>query len=350
MKNLISSFALLIALLFSASSCQKIVLGEDEINNPENNFELLWKDFDQHYGLFTVRKTNWDSLYKVYRPKVTSTTTNDELWKICTQLIEHLDDSHTVLFVPNKDSGYISGYALNQKSKLEFSKALVADKYLDYKTDIVGEKSFAFGKIKSKDIGYIYLGAELGNNPAKIDAVIDSLKKHKAIIFDMRQNGGGDDKYAARIAGAFADNEKLIYTVQTRNGLKHTDFDAKTAYFTRKQGAQQFLKPVIVLTDRRVISAGEVLLLHLKSFKQVVQIGDTTAGDFSDLSNRRFLPNGWTYQYSPKMYLLPDGKSLDGIGHIPDVYIKNTQADINANTDKVMEKGIQFLMEKYGIQ
>jgi carboxyl-terminal processing protease len=350
MKNLISSFALLIALLFSASSCQKIVLGEDEVNNPENNFELLWKDFDQHYGLFTVRKINWDSLYKVYRPKVNSKTTNDELWKVCTQLIEHLDDSHTFLLVANKDSGYISGYALNQKSKSEFSKTLVVDKYLDNHTVIASEKNLSYGKIKAKDIGYIYLGAESGKNPAAIDVVIDSLKNRKAIILDMRQNGGGDDIYGERIAGVFADNEKLLYTVQTRNGPKHTDFDAKTEQFTRKKGAQQFLKPVIVLTDRRTISSGEVLLLHLKSFKQVTQIGDTTAGDFSSVSNRRFLPNGWTYQYSPQMFLLPDGKSLDGIGHIPDVYVKNTQADINANTDKVMEKGIQFLKDKYGIQ
>jgi carboxyl-terminal processing protease len=350
MKNLIGSFALLIALVFSASSCQKIVLGEDEVNSPENNFDLLWKDFDQHYGLFTVRKINWDSLYKVYRPKVNSKTTNDELWTICTQLIENLDDSHTILFVAGKDSGYKSGGRLNTLSKLEFSKTLVVDKYLDNHTVVTSEKNMSYGKIKAKDIGYIYLAAEEGDNPAIIDAIIDSMKNRKAIILDLRQNVGGDDKYAARIAGVFADNEKLLYTVQTRNGLKHTDFDAKTEHFIRKQGAQQFLKPVIVLTDRRVISSGDVLMLHLKSFKQVTQIGDTTAGDFSDVSNRRFLPNGWTYQYSPKMFLLPNGKSLDGIGHVPDVYIKNTQADINAKTDKVMEKGIQYLFDKYGIQ
>ncbi len=346
MKNLICLFALILTL----SSCQKMILGPEEVNNPENNFELLWQDFDQHYGLFTVRNTNWDSLYKVYRPKVNSKTTNDELWTVCTQLIEHLDDSHTVMFVPNKDSGYISGYALNRQSKLEFSKTLVVDKYLDNHTVVAGEKSMSYGKIKAKDIGYIYLGAEDGNNPAVIDVVVDSMRNRKAIILDLRQNIGGDDKYAARIAGAFADNEKLLYTVQTRNGVKHTDFDAKTEHFSKKAGTQQFLKPVIVLTDRRIISSGEVLLIRLKSFKQVTQIGDTTAGDFSDLSNRRFLPNGWTYQYSTKMFLLPDGKSLDGIGHIPDVYIKNTQADINASTDKVMERGLKFLFDKYGIQ
>ena len=64
------------------------------------------------------------------------------------------------------------------------------------------------------------------------------------------------------------------------------------------------------------MSAAETLLLHLKAFSQVTQIGDTTAGDFSACGMRRFLPNGWQYQYSIMMTLLPDGRSLDGIGHI----------------------------------
>jgi carboxyl-terminal processing protease len=176
------------------------------------------------------------------------------------------------------------------------------------------------------------------------------LKNYKAIVLDLRQNIGGDDKYGERIAGVFADSEKLLYTVQTRNGLNHNDFDAKTEHFSKKMGSEQFVKPVIVLTDRRTISSGEVLLIHLKSFNQVTQIGDTTSGDFSDVSNRKFLPNGWTYQYSIKMFLLANGKSLDGIGHIPGVYVKNTQADILAQNDKVMEKAIQYLFTTYGIQ
>jgi carboxyl-terminal processing protease len=331
------------------SSCEEMILGEDEKNNPENNFEILWNDFDQHYGLFMVRQINWDSLYSVYRPQVNSQTTDAELWSIFTQLLEHLDDSHTGIENLETDENYISGFILNEQSSLGFNEDLITDKYLDYRTIVETETKLSYGKIKNKNIAYIYLGAEDGESPEKIDDVIQNLKSLNAIILDVRQNEGGYDTYAARIAGAFADSEKLIYSVQTRNGKNHSDFDEKKLFYTKKQGNEQFIKPVIVLTDRYTISAGEVLLLHLKSFSHVTQIGDTTAGDFSDVSNMRFLPNGWVYHYSIMMYLLPDGKSLDGIGHIPDVYIKNNQTDIQSQNDKVLEKAIDYLFDTYGI-
>ena len=327
-----------------------MVLGDEPQNNPQAVFETLWQDFDEHYSLFEVRNTNWDSLRTVYQAQINSNTNDTQLWTVITNMLEHLDDSHTVLFSENDNQYYISGYAINEQSKLEYSKSLVTSKYLDYRTELPTEENFSYGKIKTKDIGYIYLGAEGGKDDTKIDEVIDALKNHKAIILDLRQNTGGDDRYGERIAGVFADSENLVYTVQTRNGKNHNDFDNKTNYFSKKQGEEQFLKPLIVLTDRRTISAGEVMLLHLNTYNQVTQIGDTTAGDFSTTSNRRFLPNGWSYQYSIQKFLLPNGQSLDGIGNIPDVYVRNTQADITAQNDKVIEKAVDYLWTTYGIQ
>lgn len=346
MKNTI--YILAFSLLFA--SCKKMVLGDEPQNNPNAVFETLWTDLDEHYSLFEVRKINWDSLKTAYQLQVNNATTNTQLWTVLSNLLENLDDSHTVLFSENDNQYFISGYALNEQSKLEFCKELITTKYLDSRTELTSEENFSYGKVKNKDIGYIYLGAEGGKDVTKIDDVIDALKNHKAIILDLRQNTGGDDSYGERIAGVFADNENLVYTVQTRNGKNHSDFDSPTSHFSKKQGDEQFLKPVIVLTDRRTISAGEVMLLHLKTFNQVTQIGDTTAGDFSTTSNRRFLPNGWSYQYSIQKFLLPNGQSLDGIGNVPDVYIKNTQTDITAQNDKVIEKAIDYLWTTYGIQ
>ncbi len=330
-------------------SCKKIVLGEDEIDSPENNFELLWNDLDQHYSLFEVRNINWDSLYTVYKPRVSNQASSEPLWLIFTELLEHLDDSHTSINTENDETFFISGYAKNNQSKKEYSKNLITDSYLESRTEIETEDNLSYGKIKNKDIGYIYFGASDGSNPAIIDEILENLKTHKAIIFDIRQNTGGDDYYAARIAGAFADKEKVIYSAQTRNGPKHSDFDEKTFHSTKKEGPEQFLKPVILITDRRTISAGEVFSLHMKAFDHVVQIGDTTAGDFSAVSNRNFLPNGWSYKYSVQKLLLPNGKSLDGIGHSPDIYIKNNESDINTGTDKVLEKAFAYLFEEFGI-
>ena len=329
------------------SACEKSFLGEDEQNSNTNVFEILWNDLDKHYSLFTVRNTDWDMLYQTYRPQVNDNISGDELWKIMSNLIEHLDDSHTTLFDGNKI--YKSGYALNEQSIAEFDADLINSKYVESTTQVESESELYFGKIKDKEIGYIYLGSMNGNNPNIIDDVLQKLINNKAIILDVRQNTGGDDRYSARIAQSFSDGEHLIYSVQTRNGPGHDDFDDKKLYYTQFDNANSYAKPVIVLTDRRTISAGEIFLLHMNSFSNVTQIGDTTAGDFSTISNIRFLPNGWTYVYSIQKFLLPDGSSLDGIGHVPDVYIKNTESDISSSVDKVLEGAFDYLFTEYGI-
>lgn len=69
-----------------------------------------------------------------------------------------------------------------------------------------------------------------GQNPSFINTIVDEFSNYNAIILGISQNTGGDDRYAARIAKAFADGEHLIYSVQTRNGPRHTDFDKKKEY------------------------------------------------------------------------------------------------------------------------
>ena len=329
-------------------SCTTALIEEDEPNTQSNNFELFWEDFDQHYSLFDVRSTNWNDLKTMYSPQVNDAISDAELWNILSNLIEHLDDSHTVLYDGNGHS-YRSGYELNEKSKSEISQELITSKYLDFLTEVTSEDNLAYGKIKGKNIGYIYLGTMDGQNPAVIDAILDELNEFNAIILDIRQNTGGDDRYSARIAEVFSDGEHFIYTVQTRNGVNHDDFDQKKSYYTASKRPDSYLKPVIILTDRKTISAGEVFLLHMKSFEHVVQIGDTTAGDFSTVSNMRFLPNSWHYRYSIQKFLLPNGESLDGIGHVPEVYMKNTEEDVNSSNDLVIEKAIEHLFDKYAI-
>ena len=346
MKTNISAYTILVlfTLLCLTSSCKEMVLGDEPDNNPESNFDLFWNDLDAHYGLFTVKSTNWDSLYQVYRPLVTSQTTNDELFDILSEMIEPLNDSHTSITNTLNQDTYTSGATLNTKAVSEFSRKLIESKYVS-NFQRIGNSPIGIGSINNQDIGYIYIN-KMEGDASIIDKVVAKLKNHKAIIIDLRINSGGSDLYSERVAGAFADGEHFIYTVQTRNGKNHSDFTDKKEYYTSKAGAEQYLKPVVILTSRFTISAAEIFMLHMKSFSHITQIGDTTAGDFSDISNTRFLPNGMAYSYSIQKYLMPDGKSKDGIGHIPDVYIKNSKADIDAGNDWVLERAVESINER----
>ncbi|AFM02609.1 periplasmic protease [Bernardetia litoralis DSM 6794] len=339
--------------IFLFTSCQELILGEEETNTPENNFEIFWKDFDEHYSLFSIKNSNWDSIYTVYRPQINEQTTNEELFTTFTTMIEYLDDSHTAVYTPYGNSTFYSGTKGDDRVREEFSFELLTDKYLENITRVPvydPDDVYGYAKIKDKDIGYIYLN---GMEITTIDAMhhlIDETKNYKAIILDIRSNFGGDDAASRAIAGRFADERNFVYTEQYRNGKNKTDFSEKVERYTKPSDKERFLKPVIILTDNITISAAEIFLLHMKSFSHVTQIGDTTSGSFSTVSMRRFLPNGFQYQYSIMKLLLPNGKSLEGIGHVPDIQIRNTVNDIENQNDKVIEKAIDYLLEEYGIE
>ena len=69
---------------------------------------------------------------------------------------------------------------------------------------------------------------------------------------------------------------------------------------------------------------------------QITHMGDTTTGGFSDVVKRQ-LPNGWFYGVSVGDYRNADNVSLEGIGIVPDVLVKNTAEDLEMGRDKMLE-------------
>ena len=69
------------------------------IRDPEKNFEELWKTFHDRYPFFELRNVDWKKQYETYRPKVTSKTSDDELFDIFCQMLAPLDDGHVELMV-----------------------------------------------------------------------------------------------------------------------------------------------------------------------------------------------------------------------------------------------------------
>jgi len=343
------NYTVMLLVLFLFAACEKTFLGKDDVNEPERNFELFWSDFDEHYALFTVRHLNWDSIYQEYRPQVTPQTTDDQLWTIFSEMVDYLEDGHTVIYNPGV-TDYQAQQALLDSTKAEFSRPLVVSNYLESFKEVDEDGTFSYGKIKDKAVGYLHLFGMGDDFEKDIDQVMNELKNYDAIIVDIRNNGGGDGDFGAALAGAFADGEHFIFTAQTRNGPEHNDFDEITKFYTQPRGSEQYTKPVILLTDQYTVSAAEEFLWHMNAFAHVTQMGDVSAGDLSDLSSFRFLPNGWVYHYSIQMYLTPDGKTLDGVGFVPDVYVRNTEQDIAAGNDVVLERAFQYLKEEYGIE
>jgi carboxyl-terminal processing protease len=325
-------------------SCEKSFLEEERSNDPETNFEIFWKEFDEHYALFEYKNVNWQDEYNQNRPLINSASSNEELWNICTGMIEKLDDSHTFIIDYYTDKKFfLSGGEAREHAKKEFSRTLIKEKYLNNDFLVGRDTAITSGLIHNTNVAYIHFNDMQGDYPQDIQTIAESYKETDGMIIDLRNNGGGTDTYSHTAAGAFSDGKHFIYTVQSKNGKGHTDFDSPRKWYTEEPEGYKYLKPIVLITDRQTISAGEIFCFNIKAFAHVYHIGDNTSGAQSDLSPIRTLPNGWAFGFSYQKYLTPDGKSFEGVGIAPDYLIKNTDVDIDNKTDMVLEYAIGLL-------
>src|SRR4051794_38825651 len=65
--------------------------------DPEKNFEELWTTFYNRYPFFKLRKVDWQEQYRIYRPKVTKSTSDRRLFAILCRMLDPLDDGHVEL-------------------------------------------------------------------------------------------------------------------------------------------------------------------------------------------------------------------------------------------------------------
>jgi len=324
-----------------------------ELSEPEKNFEYLWKAFDRNYALFRAKNVDWKALYRVYRPKVTPQTTDDELFEIMSNMLGHLNDNHVRLTSEKPFRIYFAGILNEIMRKKNFKSAGEARQFLNerpvpekyIKSELKERMNglFAFGWV-AEGIGYFHFKG-FGNIPlstAVIDEILKTFNDAKAIIVDVRKNSGGDDRVGKLIADRFADQKRLYMITYARNGPNYDDFSPPKYWYVEPDGAHRFNKPVILLTNRFSISAAENFALAMRVLPHVTVVGDLTSGVFADVYGDT-LPNGWQFGVSYKLFVDYSGFCWEGIGVPPDLRIINTDEDIQKEKDKVLEFAIELL-------
>ena len=105
-------------------------------------------------------------------------------------------------------------------------------------------------------------------------AAMNFLANVDTIIFDLRENGGGDPKMVALISSYLFAERTHLNDLWTRKG------DVTDQYWTLQYvpGKRLDGKPAFVLTSKETFSGGEEFTYNLKTLKRATIIGETTGG------------------------------------------------------------------------
>jgi carboxyl-terminal processing protease len=169
----------------------------------------------------------------------------------------------------------------------------------------------------------------------ELDNMMSRVKKHQALVLDLRGNGGGLILMLKRLLGYFFEQDIKISDLKYRTEVKPLLAESK--------GNGGFKGKLVVLIDNRSASASEIFSRVIQLEKRGIVVGDRSAG--AVMQSKRYghevgLETVSLYGASVTNadIIMNDGKSLEHVGVTPDELLLPTAADLAANRDPVLAR------------
>lgn len=178
---------------------------------------------------------------------------------------------------------------------------------------------------------------------AEVDDMMGKISDYKAVIFDLRGNGGGAVRTLNRLIANLFDHDVKIADWKGRK-----KFDPQIA---KTRGAKSFKGDVIVLVDSESGSASEIFARVMQLEKRGTVIGDRSAGKV--MVSRYFghqvgidVVAFFGASITEADLIMSDGKSLENTGVTPDKQMIPTADDLANGRDPVLSAAVTLLGRK----
>lgn len=351
------------------------------------DFEYMYKILKENYPYFKVeiRESgyNWLAHKDEFMQEIENTKDDNDFFAVLQQILQNLQNGHAGMLSADE---YDMDKAVYQKyvytawlDQFNNQKAIARYSSMNSNIDSSGGQNLVFtGNVKHAvlDKGKIaYLAIHSLNSfnitpdMKIIKPFLASIKKTKAIIIDIRKNGGGDsaywsdnlvpmlinhtyfcEDYDAYRGGSFCEpfikqefgaSYKDLRPVSDILYLKNIPPEIKTdfKYYTERQtnispkDSINYKGKIYLLVDNGVFSSAEMFAAFCKSSKFATIVGTRTGGDGIGFDPAVcVLPNsGYLFRFPQMMGLTSDGTCNFEYGTKPDISVSTT---INVDLSK----------------
>jgi C-terminal processing protease CtpA/Prc len=171
----------------------------------------------------------------------------------------------------------------------------------------------------------------------KIYLLGGKIRSAKALIIDLRGNGGGSVDTLKDFIGMFFDHDvKLFDKIERKKTKPELAKRERPIYFPGK---------VVVLVDSESASASEIFARVMQLEKRGTVIGDRSSGSVMEATGFYFASSGVDYgaEVTVANLIMTDGKSLEHHGVMPDEVALPQPGDLESERDPVLSQAAKEL-------
>ena len=187
----------------------------------------------------------------------------------------------------------------------------------------------------------IYKLADFAFDPDRANEMLDKIRGHESVVLDLRGNPGGYVDFLSRFLGGMFDHEIKMGDRVGRKPLRGA--------VTKSRGGKTFAGKLVVLVDSKSASAAEVFARIIQMEKRGTVVGDRSSGMVmeSRLYTHAIETQGGMIHYAVSItdanIIMSDGRSLEGVGVVPDERIIPTASDLAAGRDPALSRAAELV-------
>lgn len=182
---------------------------------------------------------------------------------------------------------------------------------------LIDKRTVTYSQI-APGVGYIAISSFSSGTAIEAENAVAALNVRDGVIIDLRDNPGGLITEAVEVAEIFINRGVIVsYKVNGQEQIYSATNPSSIA------------APVVLLVNRGTTSAAELLAAAFQDRNRGVVIGERTYGKGS-VQEFVTLRDGSRLELTVALYLTPTGRTVEGVGVIPDLEVSEADLSLKA--------------------